>query len=253
MDKLENIVRKLVNFFKLLEFCFSTDLKSCFSIASAYISAVSVVDGISKIEASDDQASNGDFYVNENYTNVSVSYILNHVLWNCRNHSLSKNYYKILYVSMLISLIFVLIWTMKHNSLKKMRTSAFLSAFMIRVSFFILLTSYNISIWECLRGPSEIVYIQDSSTAELHVSETILCYQLYGSVISLCFTVFGIAFAAISIKYKSEELKNEFYTEYIKESDDHYSSLTITKTGSIKLGDVAKHSKSKIIKLSILE
>lgn len=243
----------MVNSFKFVELCFSPDLKTCFSIASVYISAISVVNSVSKNEASEDQTTNGGFFVNDNYTNVSVSYISNHVLWNCRNHSSSHKYYKILYSGVLIFLSFALLWTMKFKSLEKLKTFSFFAVLVIRISFFILLTSYDVGVWACLRGPSEIVYNEESSTVELQIDEKILCYQVYGSIISLCFFALGIILAVISAKHKSKETKDEFCTEYTKEVDDNYSDLTMIKTGSITMCEIAKRTKNKTIKLSILE
>ena len=83
---------------------FLIDLRALFIITYVYISVAHLISATANSEASTDVNSMALFNVTShpNHSNVTVSYIDDAVLWNCREHSETKKYYQGLY-SMLFS------------------------------------------------------------------------------------------------------------------------------------------------------
>ena len=73
------------------------DLKIVFIITFVYVSAVNLISTTANNEATIDVNYNGTFNVTTEHINVNVDCIDDAVLWSCRHHSMTKNYYKILY------------------------------------------------------------------------------------------------------------------------------------------------------------
>ena len=86
---------------------FLIDLQIVFIITYVYISVNNLISTTANNEATDDTNSMTYFNVTSKFehTNVEISFIDDAVLWNCRKHSVTKNYYKGLYW-MLISAFF---------------------------------------------------------------------------------------------------------------------------------------------------
>ena len=80
------------------------DLKILFIITFVYVTIVNLISTTANNEASTAVRSNNTFTVTIEHTNVNVSAIDDAVLWNCRDHSETKRYYKVLY-SMLIGFL----------------------------------------------------------------------------------------------------------------------------------------------------
>ena len=83
---------------------FLIDLRVLFIIIYVYVSVAHLISTAASSQASSDSSSMILFTVtsNPNHSNVLVSYIDDAVLWNCREHSVTKEYYQGLY-SMLFS------------------------------------------------------------------------------------------------------------------------------------------------------
>ena len=75
------------------------DLRVMFIITYVYVSVVNLISTTANSEASDDIYSTVLFNVTSQpeHTNVSVSFIDDAILWNCRDHSVTKHYYRGLY------------------------------------------------------------------------------------------------------------------------------------------------------------
>ena len=85
------------------------DLKIVFIITFVYISVVNLISTTANNEATTDVNSNDTFTVTAEHTNVNVSFIGDAVLWNCRNHSVTKRYYQVLYWMLIISFLAALV------------------------------------------------------------------------------------------------------------------------------------------------
>jgi len=89
---------------------FLIDLRVTFIITYVYVSVINLLSTTANSEASSDVESNTRFNVTAlpQHTNVIVSFIDDAVLWNCRNYSVTKIYYKTLYFLLVGALIFTL-------------------------------------------------------------------------------------------------------------------------------------------------
>ena len=85
------------------------DLKIVFIITFVYISVVNLISTTANNEATTDVNSNNTFTVTAEHANVNVSFIGDAVLWNCRNHSVTKRYYQVLYFMLIISFLAALL------------------------------------------------------------------------------------------------------------------------------------------------
>ena len=75
------------------------DLRVMFIITYVYVTVVNLISTTANSEASEDIYSTVLFNVTSqpNHTNVNVSSIDDAILWNCRDHSVTKHYYRGLY------------------------------------------------------------------------------------------------------------------------------------------------------------
>ena len=75
------------------------DLRVLFIITYAYVSVVNLISTTANGEASEDILSTRLFTVTSQpeHANVNVSFIDDAILWNCREHSVTKHYYRGLY------------------------------------------------------------------------------------------------------------------------------------------------------------
>ena len=78
---------------------FLVDIRIIFIITYVYISAVEMISATASNEANRDMQTPVHFNVTSRpeHTNVAVNYIDDAVLWNCREHSVTSNYYVTLY------------------------------------------------------------------------------------------------------------------------------------------------------------
>ena len=79
------------------------DLKIVFIITFMYVSVVNLISTTANSEASADVNCNNTFNVTTKHSNVNVNFIHDAVLWNCRDHSVTKRYYQILYLMLIVS------------------------------------------------------------------------------------------------------------------------------------------------------
>ena len=84
------------------------DLKIVFIITFVYVSVVNLISTTANNEASTDVNCNNTFTVTTELTDMNVSFIDDAVLWNCRDHSETKRYYKVLYLMLIGSFGFAL-------------------------------------------------------------------------------------------------------------------------------------------------
>lgn len=150
------------------------------------------------------------------YKQVKVESISSHILWNYREYSTTRRYYKAFFRMLLVALILAFVFTTKLPSWqsfkewlrfiaslkqKKLKLPSrqsckkwleFITTVIVKTSFFILLTTYDISIWECLEGPSEIIYSNETTAIELNYMKSAIAYQHGGSIASLVLLVMGM-------------------------------------------------------------
>ena len=87
------------------------DLRVVFIITYVYISVVNLISTTANAEATADTNSMTLFNITSKpeHANVSISFIDNAVLWNCREHSVTKTYYKGLYWMLIAAFVATLI------------------------------------------------------------------------------------------------------------------------------------------------
>ena len=239
---------------KCMHICFPKDLNICFKIAASYITAYSTITTASDAEATSDLGSTQD--VNDVYKQVKVESISSHILWNCREYSTTRRYYKAFFHMLLVALIlaFVLttklpswqsfkewLWFIASLKQKKLKLPSqqsckkwleFITSMIMKTSFLILLTTYDISIWECLEGPSEIIYNTETSEVELNHKKSAIAYQCGGSIASLVLLFMGMILSIVitfcNAKY---ETVGEYQadTEYTDEDEKKYKSPKVIK------------------------
>jgi len=90
---------------------FLIDLRVVFVILYVYVTAVNLISTTATAEATTDSQCNNRFDVTSRpeHLNVSVSSIDDAVLWNCRDLSETKTYYKGLYILLLIAFFLTLL------------------------------------------------------------------------------------------------------------------------------------------------
>ena len=77
-------------------------------VVSIYTTLLAIVDQASIKEAIKDADNQSIFNINEEITNVTVGAISYSILWNCRDYSVTKNYYKGYYIVLVTILLFTL-------------------------------------------------------------------------------------------------------------------------------------------------
>ena len=90
---------------------FLVDLRVVFIILYVYVTAVNLISTTATTEATTDSECTGRYNVTSRpeHMNVSVSSIDDAVLWNCRNLSETKIYYKGLYILLLVAFFLTLL------------------------------------------------------------------------------------------------------------------------------------------------
>ena len=104
----------------------------------------------------------------------------------------------------------------------------FITSVTVKTSFFILLTTYDISIWECLEGPSEIIYNIETSEVELNHKKSAIAYQRGGSIASLVLLCVGMIVSIVITPCNAKyETVGEYQadTEYTDEEEMKYKSI----------------------------
>ena len=80
------------------------DLQLVFVFTHMYTSAINLISSTANTEATKDRQSGKLFTVTRMHPNVSVTEIDDAVLWNCREDSVTKNYYRLLYFMCILAL-----------------------------------------------------------------------------------------------------------------------------------------------------
>ena len=82
---------------------YQTDLRLMFVVTAVYASLVSQFQHVANQEAAGDIGSDRNFKVNSEFTNHSISGgISDRILWNCREDSRTKFYYRTLYLGLIL-------------------------------------------------------------------------------------------------------------------------------------------------------
>ena len=155
-------------------------------VVSTYTTLLAVVDQASTKEAIKDADNQTEFNIDEEIGNVTVGSISKSLLWNCRDYSVTKNYYKGFYIALVTMLLLYVIIGMSKichccsdgfKSGSKLTWCQLLSDWILRISLVFLLTSYEIDPWVCFHGPSSITYMEDTHEVDLKHPESVLLYQ----------------------------------------------------------------------------
>ena len=178
-------LNKVYDFVKTIDikWIFPKDLNYCITMAGYYITVFSLISQISSKQAEADR--------NTNIANITDDYmyvedISNDILWNCRTESPYKYYYRlafgVLLASLLIAYVFTTVWSLCDG--KFSHWIEFISSITLKVSFVFLLTTYDVSLWDCFNGPSDVEYDAETGKVNLKFRNSTIKYQLIGSIIS---------------------------------------------------------------------
>ena len=167
-------------------------------VVSTYTTLLAIVDQASTKEAIKDADNQTMFDIDEEIMNVTVSAISKSLLWNCRDYSVTKNYYKGFYIALItILLSYIIIGMSKFSQCcfydsdsTPIHCLQLLSDWCLRISLIFLLTSYDIDPWICFHGPSSITYMEDTQEVDLELPVSVLRYQKGAPFIA---TAFGLA------------------------------------------------------------
>ena len=270
---------------KFMHICFPKDLTVCFKIAATYITVYSTITTALTMEAASAEKTTQD--VNDVYKQVEVKSISSYVLWSCREYSTTRQYYKTFFYFLLVALILAFVLTTKppvswsgfwQSFIKLLRIITccvtlktlfkkrpwqsckkwieFVTSVIVKTSFFILLTTYDISIWECLEGPSEIIYNTETSEVKLNNKKSAIAYQRGGSIASLVLLCVGMVMSIVITFCRAKyETVGEYQadTEYTDEEENKYKSLKMMKIKEVTMFEIAKRLKPESVKLSALE
>ena len=178
-------------------------------VVSTYTTLLAIVDQASIKEAIKDADDQTIFNINEEVKNVTVSTISKSILWNCRDLSVTKNYYKGFYIALITFLFgYIIIGMWKccrcfeededKENCGVVCCLQLASDWCLRIALIFLLTSYDIDPWICFNGPSNIVYNEDSHEVELLFPDSALRYQIAAGFISTVFGMLGWILGFIS-------------------------------------------------------
>ena len=217
----------------LINLLFPKAINSCITLAGFYITTFSVISQISAKQAIAylDTKPKMEIDGEESY----VEGISNDILWNC-NHE-SKGYYQfgfaVLLGFLVVAYFFATFWSLYDDICKDFRRwiLSFLSSVFLNISFILVLTTYDVSLWDCFRGPADEKYNKDTKNLDLKFNESTMKWQLYGSILSFVFLLICITLNAVPHISK--------YCEISKEEE----KLKQRKITTIKFVDCAKNIK----------
>ena len=188
-------------------------------VVSTYTTLLAIVDQASTKEGIKDADDQTIFNINEEITNVTVSAISKSILWNCRDFSVTKNYYKGFYIVLISVLLgYVIIGMSKicrctigdddedeYDNCNIVCCPQFISDWFLRISLIFLLTSYDIDPWVCFTGPSSIIYMEDSHEVELRFPNSVLRYQKGAGFISAILGIIGWILGCFVLEEEDED------------------------------------------------
>ena len=193
------LIRVVVeNFFRSLD----TIAEKFILVIATYTTLLAIIDQTSTVEALKDSDNQTVFNINEQITNVTISEISKSILWNCRDYSVTKQYYKAIYEAVIaISIIWITYGMLK---LPKCVLHCFeeancyfaqslqcMSDWCLHISLIFLLLSYDIDPWACIEGPSSIRYMEDSQVVVLKFHNSPLQFQIGGSIVAATLGLLG--------------------------------------------------------------
>ena len=189
-------------------------------VVSIYTTLLAIVDQASTKEAIKDANNQSIFNINEEIKNVTVSAISYSILWNCRDYSVTNNYYKGYYAALItILFVYILVGMFKlckfdqchGGNPKNLIQPVFqvLSDVCLRISLIFLLTSYNIDPWVCFHGPTSITYTEDTQEVDLEFPSSALMYQKGAPFISVFFGLLGWAFGCFVQEEDAKQRQTE--------------------------------------------
>lgn len=207
-------------------------------VVSTYTTLIAIVDQASTKEALKDADNQTVFNINEEIRNVTVSVISKSILWNCREYSMTRSYYKNIYI-LLITALFVYIFigmfkipryyrrlidnrSCENDERKCEYIIQAASDWLIRISLVFMLTSYDVSPWLCFCGPSSIIYTKDTQDVDLEIPNSIINYQKAAPIISLILGMTGWLIGMAILE--DEEIRKETDDEANNNSNNNNNS-----------------------------
>ena len=183
---------------KNIDLLFPDDITFCISLASCYIAVFSAISQFSSRQA--DVYRNTMVVINDK--NVFVKDISNDILWNC-NHA-DRNRYQIGFLTLVICLVFAYffttLWSLWDKNKPDFHWINFVSSFALKLSFVLLLTTYDVSMWDCIRGPADVKYNEETQNVDLKFTKSTETWQLIGSILSFVFFITCLILNGMSLK-----------------------------------------------------
>lgn len=200
---------------------FPINAKKYIGALGFYATFLSTIDALSMKEALKDANGKNNFIIDDDIVNATVSEISHAVLWNCREYSVTKNFYKGIYAfgyALLFSYLIIFMTSWKKpgncgiNNILKI-----ISEVVYRFSLAFMLTSYDVDPLACFTGPESISYDESEQAVDLTFNTGVLRYQKGAAVISVVFALiaFSINIAAFILYYccdGNEDDEQEIYT-----------------------------------------
>ena len=195
---LAKILIVVENFFRSLD----TIAEKFILVIATYTTLLSIIDQTSTVEALKDSDNQTVFNINEQITNVTISEISKSILWNCRDYSVTKQYYKAIYEAVIaISIIWITYGMLKlpkcvllcfnEANCYFVQSLQCMSDWCLHISLIFLLLSYDIDPWACIEGPSSIRYMEDSQVVVLKFHNSPLQFQIAGSIVAATLGLLG--------------------------------------------------------------
>ena len=183
-------------------------------IISTYTTILSILEQLSTREALKDADNQTIFTISDEISGVTVSTISQSILWNCREHSMTRNYYKTFYIILVTGVfVYIVIGMNKRvnegccndGDMALVHTFQYLSDWCLRASLLFLITSSDIDPWLCFSGPSRITYLEDTQEVELRFPNSPLTYQRIGPIFTAIFGIVGWISGMFVLEEEDEE------------------------------------------------
>ena len=229
----------MVKFNKLLSIIesalFPINAKKYIAGLTLYATFIAAIDQLLMKEAIKDADGETTFTIDANNTNATVREISHAVLWNCREFSVTREYYITLYefgIAVLGLYVFIYMTECKCNC-EAPDVLKYIFELVYRVAFVFMLLSYDSDPLACMSGPSRITYNEDEQTVELTFYQSVLTFQTAAAYISVILSALAFIlniFATILDCWKSTK-KDSNNLELYELTIDKKSVEKLEKSG----------------------
>ena len=206
-------------------------------------------------EAIKDADGGSTFTIDATITNATVREISHAVLWNCRDFSMTKTFYRNLYIFGYSALAFYVLVYMTGpkctclcrlcNDDCECKPSYVLKCFSegaYRIAFIFMLLSYDTDPLACLCGPSSITYNEYEQAVELTFDQNIQPFQLAAAIISVLAFLSALAlnFVTAILDYKKCQNKNSKDLQAYEIKFDKKRSVELKKSKKVDKRETLK-------------